>query len=167
MSCPASVLRHFHEENPRKRLERQKNMQTGMGAVEGDASMRKKFRAIWRSKKKVVGNPPLVDRKRAWLHWGYVIACMQLHQIGRTCGHGLCRAPRKVGMKTDTKLTLGHVRPVFYGIFTRKILGNASSVGKICKLALVLWRVMPACGKSFVPFGGVKKSSRKPPSGRP
>ena len=32
-------------------------MQTGVGAVEGDANVRKKFRAIWRSQKKVVGNP--------------------------------------------------------------------------------------------------------------
>ena len=132
-------------------------MQTGVGAVEGDASMRKKFRAVWRSQKKVVGNPPPVDRKRAWLHWGYVIACMQLHQIGRTCGHDLRRAPRKVGTKTDTKRTLRHVRPLFYGIFTGKILGNASSVGKICKQAWVLSMVMAACEKSFVPFGGVKK----------
>ena len=46
---------------------------------------------------------------------------------------------------------------MFYGIFTRKILGNASSVGKICKLAWVLSRVMPTSGKSLVPFGGVKK----------
>ena len=51
-SRPASVLRHFHEENPRKRVERQKNMQIGVGAVEGDASMRKKFHAVWQSKKK-------------------------------------------------------------------------------------------------------------------
>ena len=46
---------------------------------------------------------------------------------------------------------------MFYGIFTGKILGNASSVRKICKLAWVLSRVMPTCGKSFVPFGGVKE----------
>ena len=128
-----------------------------MGTVEGDANEGKSFLPFGGVKKKVVGNPPPVDRKRAWLHWGYVIACMQLHQIGRTCGHGLRRAPRKVGTKTDTKRTLRHVRPVFYGIFTGKILGNASSVGKICKLAWVLSRVMPTCGKSFVPFGGVKK----------
>ena len=56
---------------------------------------------------------------------------------------------------------------MFYGIFTGKIIGNASSIGKICKLAWVLLRVMPTCGKSFVPFGGVKKVVGNPPSGRP
>ena len=101
--------------------------------------------------------PPSGRPKRSSLHWGYVIACMQLHQSGRICGHGLRRAPCKVGTQTDTKRTLCHVRPVFYGINTGKILGNASSVGKICKLAWVLSRVMPTCGKSFVLFGGVKK----------
>ncbi len=40
-------------------------MQTGVGAVEGEANVRKKFRAIWRSQKKVVENPPPVDRKEA------------------------------------------------------------------------------------------------------
>src|SRR4051812_46575907 len=39
-------------------------MQTGVGAVEGDANVRKKFRAIWVSQeKKVVGNPHPVDRE--------------------------------------------------------------------------------------------------------
>ena len=117
--------------------------------------------------KKSSREPPSGRPKRSSLHWGYVITCMQLHQSGRTCGHGLRMAPCKVGTKKDTKRTLRHVRPAFYGIFTGKILGNASSVGKICKLALVLLRVMPTCGKSFAPFGGVKKSSREPPSGRP
>ena len=102
------------------------------------------------------------------MHWGYVIACMQLHQSVRTCGHGQRRPPRKVGTKTDTKRTLRHVRAVFLRFSTWKTLENAPSARKIRELACVLWMVMATCGKSVVTFDGVKKTVvRNPLPSRP
>ena len=66
-------------------------------------------------------------------------------------------APRKVGTKKDTKRTLRHVRPVFYGIFTRKILGNASSIGKNMQTGVGAVEGDASMQKKFVPFGRVKK----------
>ena len=108
-------------------------------------------------KKTVVGNPLPGRPTSSWLHWGYVIACMQLHQSVRTCGHGQRRPPRKVGTKTDTKRTLRHVRAVFLRFWTWKTLENAWSVGKIHELAWMLWMVMATCGKSVARFDGVEK----------
>ena len=96
-SRPGSVLGHFHRENPRKCIERRKNMQIGVGAVAGDANVWKKSRAIRRSKIKiVVGNHLFGRPKSGSLHKVHVIACMKLHQSVCTCGHDLRRGPRKV-----------------------------------------------------------------------
>ena len=74
---------YFFLKNPRKCVERRKNTRVGVGAVDGDANVWKKFRDVLRSRKKPVVAHPLSGRpKSSWLHWGYVIACMQL-QIGR------------------------------------------------------------------------------------
>ena len=89
-------------------------MQIGVGAVDGDANVWKKYRAIRRSKIKiVVGNRPSGRSKLGSLHKVHVIARMQLHQSVRTCGHGLRRGPRQVGTKMETKRMLRHVRAVF------------------------------------------------------
>src|SRR3954467_9400807 len=64
-------------------------------------------------KKPVVGNPLPGRPRSSWLHWGYVIACMQLHQSVRTCGHGQRRPRRKVGMKTDVASRPGSVFAIF------------------------------------------------------
>ena len=38
-SRPDSVFGHFHRGNPRKSIERRKNMKIGVGAVGGDANV--------------------------------------------------------------------------------------------------------------------------------
>ena len=164
-SRPGSVFAILDLENPRKCVECRKNTGVGVGAVDDDGNLWKKCREVWRSRKKtVVGNPLPGRPTSSWLHWGYVIACMQLHQSVLTCAHGQRWPPRKVGTKTDTKQTLRHVRAVFLRFSTWKTLENASSIGKIRELAWVLWMVMPTCGKSVAAFDGVgKKRSWEPP----
>ena len=45
-SRPASVFGYFGLENPRKCIECRKNMKIGVGSVNGDVNVWKKFRAI-------------------------------------------------------------------------------------------------------------------------
>ena len=63
-SRPASVLRHFHRENPKKCIERRKIMQTDVGAVDGDANVWKSFMPFG-GVKKSSWEPPPVDRNEA------------------------------------------------------------------------------------------------------
>ena len=52
----ASVFGYFGLENSRKCIECRKNMKFGVGVVDGDAKVWKKFGAVSWSRKKIVGS---------------------------------------------------------------------------------------------------------------